>query len=139
MNSMPRTAPSHTLKQALLKALTKAAIGCAAIAALLVGASLLPPSITYAPHALGQIEDMGGAHAKGSPAAVWAKHKDSCWQGTDSAKADIPGAAIVQMRDGLTVYTQRPALVSSASDEVMASMGYGNHDDARIVVIALCI
>jgi hypothetical protein len=78
-------------------------------------------------------------HAEGSPAGVLARHEGECWRGTDPALAPLPGAAILQMQGGAVKYTTKKDMVSSAFDEALASAGYGDHEDARFVVVALCI
>jgi len=82
----------------------------------------------------------GRAPVKGSPAQVLAAHKGSCWQGDEAplTKA-LPTAAIIQRVGEGAAYTKRPALVDAAFKEALASAGYGDYEDARFVVVALCI
>lgn len=139
MNLMPRRPAPRTLRRQIMQRVFNiAAFTFLAGALLQMGAA--SQTLTYAPHQEGVV--MPGeakAPAKGTPDWVWAKHSDSCWRGADAPKADMPGAAILHMQGGKAVYTKDQAMVSSAFDEALASMGYGDHEDARFSVIAFCI
>lgn len=80
--------------------------------------------------------------AKGSPAAVLAKHPlgEQCWTEKDEPLADLPGHAIVQFDSGKTIYTGKHALVDAAFNEALAAIGYADHRDNLPFsnVIALC-
>lgn len=66
-------------------------------------------------------------------------HRADCWTGSQKAKAELPGAAIVQfVKGGHTVYTKRHILVDAAFNEVLAEVGYGDKKSDVIDVVALC-
>jgi hypothetical protein len=77
-------------------------------------------------------------HAPNSPAGVLSAHEDDCWTSEQQPKAELPGAAIVQFKDGRTIYTKKHVLVDAAFNEALASIGFGDKTSDKIDVIALC-
>ena len=79
----------------------------------------------------------------GSPRALLEAHGDDCWTAGQAPKAELPGAAIVRWtRTGkpqAAEYVTKRGVVSSAFDEVLASAGFGDHEDERFIVVALCV
>lgn len=73
-----------------------------------------------------------------APVSLLEKHRAECWTGSEKPKAELPGAAIVQFKDGRVVYTNKHALVDAAFNEVLASVGYGDKISDLIDPIALC-
>lgn len=67
--------------------------------------------------------------------ALLEEHGDTCWQGGRSV---LPGAAIVRMRDGRIVYTERPALVSEAFDDALTAAGLHDAPSVRLDTLYLC-
>lgn len=81
----------------------------------------------------------GRENAPGSPAYVLEQHKTDCWTGSQQAKADLPGAAIIQWtKNGMVQYTTVHWKVNVALNEAPAAIGYGDKTSDKLDVIALC-
>lgn len=150
MNIIERIKPkTHaTLKEALMAKLITVAKMCAMVAVgflmvhWLTGGQQEIIDGTYDPNRDAQVMDIREP-AKGSPAAVMAKHKDHCWTSKQEPLADLPGAAVVQFNSGKTIYVTNDTprgfkLVDAAFNEALAAVGYGDVTSDEIEVIALC-
>lgn len=91
----------------------------------------------------GQVMDIR-EYAKDSPAYVLDQHRKTCWTSKQIPKAALPGAAVIQFKDGHAEYVTNDTpvgykLVDIAFKQALASIGYGPKIKTSIETIALCV
>lgn len=94
--------------------------------------------ITVGPAEQGATQQVidGRPLAKGSPAAIFAKHADECWTKGQEAKAALPGHVIART-DSELVMSYRSDLLQRSWAELPKAYG-GEGRDAGVETLAFC-